>query len=122
MREFIKQQLKQVAFADLSHYDEATCTFNIPKYSEPKYEVGKTYIIEVSGILVNNNTSVIAANWNNCTSPTNKYLKAYVSNTMGKMIYVDSLVYNMETQTDTTIFWSGWLPVEQLKQLGVCDE
>jgi hypothetical protein len=35
----------------------------------------------------------------------------------GKMIYVDSLVFNMLTKTDTSTTWAGWLPVDQIKQL-----
>ena len=118
MRESIKNQLKQCAYADLSHYNEATGVFSIPKYSKPKYDIGKLYIIQVANELVGNSNSVIAANWNNGTAPKSAYLKIYVNKMVGKMIYVDSLVFNMETQTDTSILWSGWLPVEQITQLG----
>jgi len=117
MRELIKKQLAQVSFADLSHYDETTGVFNIPKYSKPKFDIGKMYIIQVQNDLVNNNSSVIAANWNNGTSPKSNILKIYVSKMIGKMLYVDSLVFNMETKSDTNILWSGWLPVEQITQI-----
>lgn len=119
MRDLIRQQLSQVSYADLSHYDEATCTFNIPKYSKPKYDLEKEYLIELPGDFVNNTNSVIATNWNNCTAPSSKYLKIHVYKTMGKMIYVDSFVYDMSANKELFIMWSGWLPTEQIKQLGV---
>ena len=118
MRELIKNQLKQVSYADLSHYDETTGVFNIPKYSKPKYDIGKMYIVQVANELVNNNTNVIAANWNNGTSPKGNVLKIYVNKMVGKMIYVDSLIFDMNTKQDTSIMWSGWLPTESLTQLG----
>jgi hypothetical protein len=117
MRELIKNQLKQCAYADLSNYNPEVGVFTIPKYSKPKYDVGKMYIVQVANELVNNNNSVVACNWNNSTSPKSNYLKIYVSKMVGKMIYVDSLVFNMETRSDTMILWSGWLPVEQITQL-----
>ena len=36
---------------------------------------------------------------------------------VGKMIYVDSLVFNIDTKSDTNITWSGWLPTEQITQI-----
>jgi len=117
MRELIKQQLAKVNYADLSNYDETTGVFNIPKYSKPKFDIGKMYIVQVANELVNNNNSVIATNWNNGTSPKGACLKIYVSKIVGKMLYVDSLVFDLATKSDTMILWSGWLPTEQLTQI-----
>ena len=119
MRELIKKQLAQVAYADLSHFDETVGVFNIPKYSKPKFEVGKMYLVQVANELVDNTNNVLASNWNNGTAPKGAHLKIYINKMVGKMIYVDSLVFNMLTKADTTIMWSGWLPVEQLTQLTV---
>jgi hypothetical protein len=117
MRKIIENQLKSVNFADLSHYDKTTGIFTIPKYSKPKFEIGKMYLIQVDNELVDNTNSVIATNWNNCTAPKSAYLKIYINKMQGKMIYVDSLVFNMLTKTDTSTTWAGWLPVDQIKQL-----
>ena len=70
----VETQLKKCSYADLSHFDNTTGVFNIPKYSKPKFDVGK-------------------------------------------MIYVDSLVFNIDTKSDTNIIWSGWLPTEQITQI-----
>jgi len=119
MRDLVRRELAKVAYADLTHYDEETGIFTIPKYSKPRFELTKMYIVQVANEVVNNNRSVLASNWNNGTSPKSTYLKIYVSKMIGKMIYVDSLVFNMETKSDTSILWSGWLPVDQLTQLYV---
>ena len=117
MRDLIKNQLKQVTYANLSNFDEATQTFIIPKYSEPRYEVGKMYLVQLPISIINQTNSVLATNWNNCSAPSGQYLKVYVSKMMGKMIYVDSLVFNFETNQDTSIMWSGWLPSEEITQI-----
>ena len=90
----VETQLKKCSYADLSHFDNTTGVFNIPKYSKPKFDIGKMYIIQVANELVDNNSSVIATNWNSGTSPKSPFLKIYVSKMVGKMIYVDSLVFN----------------------------
>ena len=113
----VETQLKKCSYADLSHFDNTTGVFNIPKYSKPKFDIGKMYIIQVANELVDNNSSVIATNWNSGTSPKSPFLKIYVSKMVGKMIYVDSLVFNIKTKSDTNITWSGWLPTEQITQI-----
>jgi len=117
MRDLIKNQLKQVVYADLSHYDETTGVFTIPKYAKPKYDVGKMYIVQIPNELVGNTHSVLATNWNNNTAPQSAYLKIYVSKFVGKMIYVDSVAFNMQTRSETSFIWSGYLPTEQITQL-----
>jgi hypothetical protein len=114
MRELIKQQLKNCSYADLSHFDPATNTFLIPRYQKPHFALGNMYLVQVSGALVNNTSSVIAANYNNGTAPSFNYLKIFVSKSLGKMIYVDSIGFDPSTKQDINIMWSGWLPTEEL--------
>ena len=116
-KRIVEIYFKKCSYADLSHFDSTTGVFNIPKYSKPKFDIGKMYIIQVANELVDNNSSVIATNWNSGTSPKSQFLKIYVSKMVGKMIYVDSLVFNIETKSDTNITWSGWLPTEQITQI-----
>jgi len=115
--EIVKKQLKKVNWADLSNFDPTTNTYIIKKYSQPTYNIGKMYIVRVADQLVCNNNSVIATNWNNGTSPQFTCLKIYVSKIMGKMIYVDSISYDIINKKDLSLMWSGWLPVENLTQL-----
>lgn len=117
MRDYIKKQLMQVKYADLSNYDKETGVFIIKKYNKPVYDVGKCYIVQLPNHLVNNPSSLEAINYNNGTSPRGNILKIYVNKTLGKMIQVDSLVFDMESNQDTAIMWSGWLPTELLSQI-----
>lgn len=117
MRDLIKQQLEKCSYANLTNYDPETCTFRIPRYIKPHYELGKMYLVQLSGALVNNCSSVIAANYNNGTAPSFPYLKIFVSKSLGKMIYVDSLGFDPSTRQDINVLWSGWLPTEELTML-----
>ena len=117
MRDLVRQQLLRCSYADLSHFDSETQTFRIPKYNKPKYVLGQMYLVQVSGALVNNNTSTVAANWNNSTSPAFSYLKIYVSKELGKMIYVDSIGFDPTTKQDINTLWSGGLPTEELTMI-----
>jgi hypothetical protein len=47
----------------------------------------------------------------------NEYLKIFVSKTMGKMIFVDSLSYDIINKQDLTEMWSGWLNVDEIKYI-----
>ena len=115
MRDIIKKQLQSCSYADLSNYDPTTNTFLIPKYAKPCFVLGNMYLVQVSGALVNNLSSVTATNWNNGTAPSYPYLKIYVSKSLGKMIYVDSIGFDPQTRSDINVLWSGWLPTEELK-------
>ena len=115
--ETVKKQLRKINWADLSNFDPTTNTYYIKKYSQPTYSIGKMYIVKVADQLVCNNNSVVAANWNNGTSPQFTCLKIYVSKIMGKMIYVDSISYDLTNQKDLALAWSGWLPVDNLTQI-----
>jgi hypothetical protein len=117
MREIIKNQLLKCTYANLNNYDPATNTFYIPKYSKPQYVVGKMYLIQLPVSLINNITSVTATNWNNGTAPKFQYLKVYVSKLLGKMVYVDSIGYDVNTRQDINSLWSGWLPTEEITQI-----
>ena len=117
MREIIKNQLLKCTYANLNNFNPETNTFYIPKYSKPQYTIDKMYLIQLPLELVNNKASVLATNWNNGTAPSFQYLKAYVSKTLGKMIYVDSIGYDVNTRQDINTLWSGWLPTEEIMQL-----
>jgi hypothetical protein len=75
------------------------------------------YLVQLPLELVNNTSSVVASNWNNGTAPKFQYLKVYVSRLLGKMVYVDSIGYDVNTRQDINTLWSGWLPTEEIMQL-----
>ncbi len=117
MSDLLKKELSKVHFADLNNFNEQTRTFIIPKYSKPKYDVGKMYIVKLPITIIGNHASALATNWNNSTAPSTEYLKVYVSKMVGKMIYVDSVAYDPETKRDLSDIWSGYLPSEEITQV-----
>lgn len=117
MLEYIEKQLKGCAVANLKNYDPVNHVFHIPKYTKPKYDIGGCYLVKLDGHIINNDTSVLATNWNNGTSPKYEYLKIYVSKAVGKTIYVDGLAYDFVNKVDMTDMWTGWLDTEYLTQL-----
>ena len=117
MIESVKRELAKVNYADLSHYDKETNTYIIPRYSKPKYNVGKMYVVRIPLDILNMTNSALATNWNNGTCPKSEYLKIYVSKMVGKMLYVDSLGFDLEQNKDLSNMWSGYLPAEEITQI-----
>lgn len=113
----VEEQLKKVAFADLRDFDAISNTYTIKRKVDPIFTVGKAYIIEVLDEFINNTSSVTAVNWNNCRAPQAKYYKVYISKSAGKMIFVDGLEYNLETNSDLGRMWSGWLNTDEITQI-----
>ena len=114
MRDLIKQQLQNCSYTNLSNFNQETQTFIIPKYKKPQFILGNMYLVQLSNSLVNNPNSVVAVNYNNGTAPNYTFLKIFVSKSLGKLIYVDSLGFDPNTKQDINIMWSGWLPTEDL--------
>jgi len=110
----VKEQLDNCSFADLSDYNQATMTYHIPRYVKPNYVVGKGYLVRIDSQLVDNPNSILATNWNSGTYPKYPYYKIYVSKSLGKMIYLDGLAFDMATNSDLSTMWSGWISVDNL--------
>ena len=117
MNKIIQQQLEKTQIANLTNFNSETNSYIIPKYSQPRYEVGKCYIVKLSPDIINNTNSVLATNWNAGIAPVAAYYKIYVNTAAGKMIKVDGLEYNFEQQIDGTSMFSGWLNIDDLTQL-----
>jgi hypothetical protein len=115
MSRTIDKELSKVKVADLSHYDSATNTYVIPRFVAIKFEIGASYLIELDDSLLQTSNNIIATNWNRGSVPTSKYYKIEVIKSVGKMLYIDGLAYDIITKTDLNITWSGWLPIEQIK-------
>ncbi len=118
----VKKQLEKLNWAELGSFDSTTNSYIIKKYSKPSYEAGKMYIIRLPESIVNQHNSVLAANWNSGRAPQFSCMKAYVSRIMGKMLYVDSVAYDLENQQDLSLSWSGWLPADEITQISCVEE
>ena len=62
IRPYIQRQLNKCSFVKLDNFDEETNTYHIAKYTKPKYEVGKGYLIQIPKYLINNAASILATN------------------------------------------------------------
>lgn len=115
MNPIIKKQLEQVKVADLSNYDATTRTFNIPKYNQTRIIEGESYIIKLEPSLLKPNPGdSFHTNWNRGILPVHEAMLIEVSKVNGKVIYVDGVGYDLETDKSTSDFWSGWLPVDRI--------
>lgn len=115
----IEQQLNKCEFADLSTYFKENNTYFIPKYTKPLYHLNMCYLVQVSKNALTDTKSVMAINWNKGQIPTAEYLKIYVTNIIGKNIYVDGKEYDYVNKQDLNNMWSGWLNVDDLTQLEI---
>ena len=113
VNKIIEQQLKKLEYADISNFDAATNTYIIPKKVDIKIEEDKCYLIQLLPTLFKN--EVLKTNWNAGSMPMYNYMKIDVSKIIGKMIKVVGTGYDIETQTDISSFWSGWLSTQDIK-------
>ena len=117
MRDYIREQLLQCVWANPSSYDEATCTFFIPRYCRPIYQVGGTYILQLPNDIINNPQSVLAVNYNKGSYPIREYYVARVMQAMGGLIRVNALGYDPLTKMSMNDTWTGWLDTNSLRQI-----
>lgn len=117
MTELIKNQLKQVQYADLSNFNEDTATYIIKRRVDVKIEVDSCYIIRLKPSARSNMAVMI--NWNNGSMPSFNCLKADISKIMGKMIKVVAVGYDEQSQQDIAKFWSGWLHIDDIEVISI---
>lgn len=116
MNKIVEDQLAKVQVAELPYYDETTLHMIIPKKSHVDFITGNCYLIQLEDYLIHPFEGfTLHDNWNKGIPPKHSFLKAEVIQIMGKMIKVNSIGFNYETQQDTDDLWEGWLPKKGLK-------
>lgn len=117
MRKIIQDQLDKVIYADLSNFDEATCTYHIPKQKEKiRFEINKTYIIKLDQSLLKfGENPILESNWNNGKVPKNIFYKAEVTKIVGKMVYITGIEFDLNLNADLSNFWQGYLPIDKVE-------
>ena len=122
MNELVKKQLKKCRTASLPPYNDSTTQMLIPKLSDMNGSSlipGHYYIIELSDYLINPPQDfVLHDNWNNGIVPKCKYFKCECVRIMGKMMKIEGVGYDKDTDTDLNISWGGWLPINGVKVIG----
>lgn len=115
MNNIIKGQLEKCKNVDLSHYDEKTQSYFIPKNTSIIIKENNSYIIKIKPTMLIPN--IINNNWNQGIVPPFEYCKIIVNVYMKHMIQVDGIEYNNTMDTDGVLIWSGWLPLSEIEIL-----
>lgn len=111
----IRDQLNKTIYADLSNFDELTNTYFIKKREDVKIEEDNFYLIHLKMSAFTNKT--ISDNWNAGSIPPVAYMKIDASKVMGKMVKVLGAGFDIENNRDLSVFWSGWLCVDDIEVL-----
>ena len=118
MNPLIKTQLDKIRGVVMPDYDDNTSQMNIPirPIDAPiTLEQDKCYIVSVEDYILNPPDGfTLHTNWNNNKIPKHKYMKIDVSKIMGKMVKVNSIGYNIETNVNINEMWEGWLPEKSI--------
>lgn len=118
INKLILKELEKVQVAKVGEYDYCRRCFTITKYQPPSFSMNGLYIVELDSHLLNaTDNEVLVCNWNAGRYPTQKYMKIKITKTLGKMMYVYGVYYDVNTQTELDEDWDGWLPTEQVKIL-----
>ena len=119
MNKYIKEQLANVKVAELPPYDDTTMSMLIPKQvvgSGLGVKRDGCYLIQVAPYVINSPDGfTLHDNWNNGIAPKHEFMKAEVSQIMGKMIKVNTLGFDYSNNKDIDDIWSGWLPAKSIK-------
>lgn len=121
MNKLIYNQLNKCERCKLPVFDQTTTSIFIQK-QEPKkdkvFEKDHCYLIKIADHIINPPEGyTLAKNWNGNTNPPNKFMNVSCIQIMGKMVKVDGIGYNPETNSTLSCVWSGWLPVSDIKIL-----
>lgn len=119
MNKFVKEQLSKVKIAELPPYDDNTLSMVIPRQSSGSglgLRRDGCYLIQVAPYVLNSPDGfTLHDNWNNGVPPKHEFMKAEVSQLMGKMVKVNALGYDYKNGVDTNDIWEGWLPAKSIK-------
>lgn len=115
MNNRIKRELHKVLTANLPDFTDDTDTMIIPKMTQIILQPNHCYIIKVEDYIIHPYEGfTLHDDWNKGIVPEDKYMKCSIINFMGKMINIDAVGYNPDTDTDTGKIWSGWLPIKSI--------
>ena len=116
MNQLIYNQLMEIS-KDLNlQFNNETTQIYIPKKCLNELELGKAYVLELADYILHPSDGFnLHINWNNGCVPTDRYLYALVKKELGKMIFIESYGYNIESSCIKMSRWNGWLPKKSIK-------
>lgn len=111
--QLVKDQLSKVIYADLSNYDEKTNTYHIPKINQIKLQINHSYIIKIKDSLYEN--ELLKSNYNQGRTPPYKSYLIDIVSILGKIIKVNGVEYDLETNQTLNNLWSGYLSIKDIE-------
>lgn len=111
--QLIQDQLNKVIYADLSNYDDKTNTYHIPKINQIKLQINHSYIIRIKDSLYSN--EVLKSNYNQGKTPSYKCYLIDIISILGKIIKVNGVEYDLETNQPLNNLWSGYLSIKDIE-------
>lgn len=114
MNKIVSEQLKKVQVADISNFDEVNNVIYIPKNINLKLEKNNQYIVELNDSCFDKK-HYININYNGGKIPVCKSCMIEVLAIIGKAVKVNAISYDIDNNTDTGLFWSGYLPLNCIK-------
>lgn len=117
MNELIKEQLSKCKVAKIPVYDDDTCQIFIEKYNPKSHGVLENhyYLVKLADYILNPPAGYhLHINWNKGIKPVSDHMKCEVITTMGEMVKIHGVGYDMDSQVDKDDIWEGWLPREAI--------
>lgn len=119
MRKIIYDQLMKCKVARLPSYDMNTTKMKISKLGTKDGDAlipGHYYIIKLDDVLLSKDVSfVLHQNWNNNIFPQSNAYKCECIRIMGGMLKIEGIGFDLETNTDKSDSWGGWLPMSNVE-------
>lgn len=122
MNNIIKAQLERCSVADIPPINDDLQHFVVKKkvrLTASDLQVNHYYILELADYILNEPEGfTLSSNWNKGVVPKSKHLKCCITKRMGKMVFVEGIGFDLDTKTDNSDSFNGWLPAAGIKVIG----
>lgn len=119
MNKIIEDQLNKLKVCKVPPYDYTTMELHISRQTPVKeclLEENHCYLLKLENYIINPPANfTLHTNWNKGIIPKHECVKAVVSKIMGKMIFINSVGYDLKNNLDTDDVWDGWVPYKSIK-------
>lgn len=111
-QELVQRELEKVIYADLSNYDKETNTYHIPRVETIRLRSNHCYIVNLKASFFRNST--LRTNYNHNTCPTFECCMIDVLSSLGKLIRINAIEYDIGREKALSNRWSGYVYITDL--------
>lgn len=111
MNKIIEDQLNKSQAFKRATYNKESNSYIIKKNVTIKPVINNSYFIEIDDNIIDNNTNILAINWNKGKAPSNKYYIIDILNIISNYIYCIGIPCNEEKTKVNNKIWEGYLPL-----------